>query len=341
MPKVLIYSDPHLGLSRKAHYTEASSRAREAWVLNELTDMLRDSKNAGHAYRFCLGDFFDKESVSERTLLDSLPVVELTESVMAGNHDIANRLSKATSFEVLSEIAGEKVMLTGPDGLGFTTVVGQTLFCFAPHAMTQAAYETMIEDLRVEAAGFQGYRVLCLHCNWNMDPERLSEGTLNLTPDLACALLADFHYILVGHVHTPEDVYDGRLKLIGSVYPTAFDNMESKRALLYDADIGEFKDVCTWSADRCYVGPASLVPGPARQYYDLLDDLPAGESQKLVVDLFKAGAFGVRLRKPEGGVDEGLELSTEQFHRLPETIEAELATDRPHLVPLWTELTKS
>jgi hypothetical protein len=120
--------------------------------------------------------------------------------------------------------------------------------------------------------------------------------------------------------------------------------MESKRALLYNADTGEFKDVMTWDAYvSYYYGPASDVietPLPLKQYYELMDDLPAGESQKLVVDLFKEGAFGVRLRKPEGGADEEPNISVEAFHRLPQVIGEELAKERPHLVPLWAELTK-
>jgi DNA repair exonuclease SbcCD nuclease subunit len=340
MPKVFIYSDPHLGLSRKAHYTETSSRAREAWVTNELFELLNDSKNAGHDFRLCLGDFYERESVSERVLLDSLPIAELTDIILAGNHDLSNRLGKATSFEVLREVVGEDTVLM----FSTSRVIGNTLFCFAPHVLTQELYEEAIENLRVEASQFNGYRVLCLHCNWDMDPERISEGTLNLTPELACALLRDFHTILVGHVHTQQEIYGGRLKLIGSVYPTAFDNLESKQALLYDTETGEFEDITTWSVDRGYVGPASDVDdllGPIKQYYDLTDDLPAGESQKLAVDLFRAGTFGVRLRKPDGGEAEELEISTEQFHRLPQVIGEELAKERPHLVPLWEELTRS
>jgi hypothetical protein len=271
-------------------------------------------------------------------LLDALPIAEMTDTIMAGNHDLANRVGKATSFEVLREIIGEKALMPDFDeGLGFSTVIGQTLFCFAPHALTQTAYEAMIEDLRVEASGFQGYRVLCLHCNWNMEPEKISDSTLNLTPELACALLADFHTILLGHIHNSEDVYEGRLKLIGSVYPTAFDNMTNKRALLYDADTGVFEDKLTWDAAKNhFAGQASEAPD-ACQYYDLTDDLPVGESQKLVVRLFKEGAFGVRLRKPDGvEIQEG--LTAEEFSRLPEVIAKDLEIEKPHLVGLWNEI---
>jgi DNA repair exonuclease SbcCD nuclease subunit len=340
MAKVLLYTDPHLGLSRKAHYTEASSRAREIWVQNELVETLQRSKSAGHAYRFCLGDFYDKESVSEQTILDSLPIAGLTDSILCGNHDAVNRAGRATSFHLLAEIVGPKALTADfSENIGFGTVVGSSAFYFAPHTLNQASYETMIEDLRQEAAGFAGYRVLCLHCNWDMDPERISESTLNLTPEYACSLLADFHFILLGHVHTPQEIYDGRVKIIGSVFPTAFDNMESKRALVYDTETGLFEDLQTWSAEQhYYAGPASQIPGGLRQYCDLEDDLEPGEAQKLVTDLFKAGAFGVRLRRPEAATGEKKEVSVEAFHRLPDTIKKELQDARPHLVPLWDEV---
>lgn len=339
--KTFIYSDPHLGLSRKANYTEASSKAREQWVTVELTKLLEASVDAGHGLRLCLGDFFEKESVSEQVLLDSLPIVAMTDVIMAGNHDLSNRVGKATSFAVLKEIAGDKVLIADQElNQGFSAVSGSTVFCFAPHAITQAGYVAMIEDLVKEAAAFPGYRILCLHCNWDMDPERLSDSTLNLTPEFACELLATFHTILIGHVHTPQEIYGGRVKLIGSVFPTAFDNLDSKRALVYDTETGEFTDFVTWDAEASYYcGPASECPPDLKQYYELFDDLPAGESQKIVVDLFKEGAFGVKLTK-KVSAEELQAVSVAQLLRLPETIATELQQHRPHLVPLWEEISR-
>jgi len=338
MAKVLFYTDPHQGLARKAHYTEASSRAREVWVNNELAQLLQDSKNAGHAYRFCLGDFFDRESVSEQTIIDSLPIANLTDGILCGNHDAVNRAGRATAFHLLAEMVPGTMSADFAENMGFSVEVGSTMFCFAPHVLTQAAYEAMIEDLRQEASKFPGYRVLCLHCNWDMDPERISESTLNLTQELAYSLLADFHTVVIGHQHTPEDLCDGRIKIIGSVFPTAFDNLSDKRCLIYDTETGVFSEQPTWTLDRFYEGPASLVPGGLMQYYDLLDDMPPGEAQKLATDLFKAGAFGVRLRRPEEEKGERKEVSVAAFHRLPETISQELQESRPHLVPLWEEV---
>jgi hypothetical protein len=153
------------------------------------------------------------------------------------------------------------------------------------------------------------------------------------------AALAFFHYILIGHVHAPVDHFGGRLKLIGSVFPTAFDNLESKRALLYDTEVGVFGEVCTWDAStHLFRGLASQVSTSA-EYFDLEDDLPPGQAQKLAVQLFKQGALGVRLKR--SGLLEDLtkpEVTATQFENLATTIENELAANRPELLPLWKEL---
>jgi hypothetical protein len=75
------------------------------------------------------------------------------------------------------------------------------------------------------------------------------------------------------------------------------------------------------------------------QYYDLLDDLPPGQAQKLVISLFKQGAFGVRLRRPDAVQEaEGSILVKAQFERLSDTIEEELEAAHPELLSIWKEL---
>jgi DNA repair exonuclease SbcCD nuclease subunit len=228
---------------------------------------------------------------------------------------------------------------------GYITDLGNTSFFFAPHCLSQQGYDTMIEGLRQEAEACNKYRVLCLHCNYNLSEHIVSETSLNLSEERAIELLGTFHYILVGHIHTGADYFDGRLKVVGSVFPTAFDNLDDKRALLYDTETGQFTDLLLWTklleSVEC---PASLVhlsdATPVEiQYFDLEDDLPAGEAQKLAVNLLKNGAFGVRVRPKK--LEESApatEISISQFGRLPETISQEIQSEKPHLFALWTEL---
>lgn len=335
--KILIYSDPHIGLQRQANMTPDSNRRREENSLKTLSETTEDYEAV-----FCLGDFFDKVSNPEEVILSAVPIAQQTDIILAGNHDEANRLDKESSLRVISEMLPGKCLIADHEkNDGFTLEIGTTLFCFAPHALTQEAYMDMVDGLVGAAESSPKFRVLCLHCNWDMNPDRLDNATLNLTKTKAEELLQHFHYILIGHVHTPVDMYEGRVKIVGSCSPTAFDNLDSKRMLEYDPDTGTFENVPVWNANHLVMkSKASACHGTADvQYYDLEDDLPPGEAQKLVVSLFKEGAFGVRLRKPEGADTEAVEYTAEQFEKLSVSIEAQIEKDKPHLLALWKELT--
>lgn len=340
MSEIMIYSDPHLGLMRKANMTGPSNALREDAVHEGLSELL--GYPALDMTVFCLGDFFDRESNPEEVILRALPIAKTTNVILAGNHDISNREGKETSLRLLNEMLPGKILLTTPETPdGYTVEVDDTLFCFAPHVMQQSDYDSMIASLKKEAEQYEGNRILCLHCNYDISPEILTDTTLNLTEAQAYELLHAFHYILIGHVHTPAEHFEGRLKLIGSVFPTAFDNLDDKRALVYDTETGDFRNIETWSAKRgLYSGTTSELPTQetSAKYFDLLNDSPPGEAQKLAVQLFKAGAFGVRLRNPEREQQDAPQFTAAQFEKLTDSIEAELKESKPHLLPLWQEL---
>lgn len=341
--RTLFYSDPHIGLNRKANMTVESNAAREKYALDRLRILLEEvsrGQNLGESVTVCGGDFFDKTSNPEEVILSALPIADLTDIVLSGNHDVHNREGRESSLTLLAEMFPGKVLLTDDSKLeGFSMELGQTLFCMAPHCLTQDAYMQMVDSLAKEADQYNGFRVLLLHCNWDMDPERLTESTLNLTKADAERLLSSFHHILIGHVHTPADYYEGRVKILGSTFPTAFDNLTDKRMLEYDCDTGAFTEHRVWSSERAFIGKASECPAPGMHYYDLTDDLDPGKAQKLVVDLFKSGAFGVRLQKSEDAEQEKVEFSSAQFSNLAQSIATDIRDKKPHLVPLWEEMT--
>lgn len=336
---LLFYSDPHLGQVRKANMTAESNLAKEQLNGKRLSLLLSQE-----GAKFCLGDFFDKESNPEEIILGAMDIARQTDVILAGNHDIPNRAGKASSLKLLEEVFPGKVLIADPEAPeGFSSKVEGTLLCFAPHAMTQEAYDAIIADLVEEADQHSGTRILCLHCNYNLPEAFVSENVLNLTEAAALSLLAHFHYILIGHVHTAEDHFEGRLKLIGSVFPTAFDNLDRKRALFYDTETFTFREFVTWDPEHhLFTGNASAVSAgpmnPDLEYFDLFNDLPPGEAQKLVVHLFKEGAFGVRLRQPEVEEQAQPEITSAHFEQLPNVIEAELHREKPKLYPIWKEL---
>lgn len=341
MAEIIIYTDPHLGRNRKANSTAESNQAREGYENEYLLNLLKAHKGPV----FCLGDFFDKASNPEEVILSALPIADQTDLILAGNHDVSNRLNKESSLRLVGEVYPNKVLIDTDRAFeGYTTLSEQTYFYFAPHALNQEGYDQTIAKLEEEANSVTDvYKILCLHCNYALPEAFLNEQTLNLSRERAAELLGTFHYILIGHVHTQLDDFDGRLKVIGSPFPTAFDNMDRKRVLLYDSNAGTFNEIPTWDpATSLYRGIVSgLIPEHSHAsatYFDLEDDLLPGEAHSLVVELFKQGAYGVRLRKTEKLKGDELEISSQQFERLPDTIDAEIKHSKPHLHPVWTEL---
>ena len=333
MPIVLVYTDPHINLKRKQHYTQASLAAREAWCHEKLEQILGPSEVA-----ICLGDFFDKESNDEAAILRGVKIAEQTTHLMAGNHDHPNREGAASSLQVLKELFPERVILEPR-----TVRIGKTLFCFAPHQMTQELYDASIKELEGEAGPFGGFRILCLHCSYD-SPFELPESALNLTEARARELLSTFHQIWIGHEHKARDIFDGRIRVIGSLFPTSFEELGKgeHRYLWYNTETG---DTVSEYVDPAYLKlPASAcraLPTHTVHYYELEDDLPHGEAQRLVVDLFNAGAFAVKLRqKALQELPKAEAVSQESILSLPGIIRGALQQENPALVSLWDDYAK-
>ena len=336
MTQVLVYSDPHLGLKRQANFTPTSAAAREDEALRSLKKRLKKAKTRGWV-TFCLGDFFDKASNSEETILSTLGIAELTDVILSGNHDIPNNIDKASSLHLLDALTKNVVFadLKAPSFYRFG--VNSTDFYFVGHVLTQEDFEQVLSSL-LQDEKTNKHDVLCLHCNYGMD-KSLMESSLVLERPMASRLLERFDQIWIGHEHTPRSDFDQRLRLVGSWRPTAFDNLEDKQVLIYDTETGETDSETVWSRDeQTYIGPASGVKDLYKeQYFDLTDDLPAGGAQREAIRLLKARAFAVRIRKTqEALIDEAVELKTIEL--LPALIRKDIATHRPDLLPYFDEL---
>lgn len=328
MATVLIYSDPHLGLQRKANFTAASSLAREAYVRVLLSEFL---ESKAHDKALCLGDFFDKEHNQESVILAGVELAKKTDLILAGNHDVANREGVVSSLEVIRELYKERVVIEDPR----CEQIGSTLFCLAPHTLTQAEYDKSIQTLCEKASRFNGYRVLCLHCSYN-SPFELPESSLNLTEEKARVLLGYFHFVFIGHEHIPASHFDGRLQIIGSFYPTSFDDIRSQhRIIFFDTETGliseeeiKFK---SWSGKS-----SEFLPGHY-EYVTLIDDMDPGLTQRIALSLFADGTFGVKIITK--AASETGAIQTRKVSSLPETIIEDLTKNFPDLVSYWTEMT--
>ena len=196
-----------------------------------------------------------------------------------------------------------------------------------PHCRTQTDFE-----MQLDQAGSGD--ILCLHCNYD-SPFADKEQELNLTRERAEQLLERFKFILLGHEHAAADHFDGRLKIIGSLFPTSFGDVGAKhRALVYD---GDFTEIVTPVA--YYRGPASTCPD-GQEFYELDDDLSHGEAARLAVRLLSAGALAVKIHALEAGPGEGTLIPVLR-RDLVGQIEARIEAELPALLPLWEELLQS
>jgi DNA repair exonuclease SbcCD nuclease subunit len=316
--RILIASDFHLGMKRDANFTAGSSAARELEARRVLGEIL----HTPHDYAVCVGDFFDQFSNPEHVILESLYYAEHFDAILAGNHDSSNRASVKSSLDVLAKVRGNAVIFESAQRL-----VGDTWLHFVPHCLTQDLFEHELENLLPKAGSAN---ILFLHCNYAIGFEQ-DFASLNLSETRARQLLERFNHIVIGHIHTPQTLLDGRLHLVGSHFPTAFDNLTDKRHLVYDTTTGHLESIVHWRAeDNLYVGPPGSAPD-GKQFYDFTE--PA--DPKLAVKLFKQGAFGVRLPQVESARKI---CQLDRLEKLPDVVRRDLETTDPELFALWEEL---
>lgn len=318
---LLITSDLHLGLSRQAHFTAESSAAREA----ASRAMLGEIFKTPHYQAICGGDFFDKFSNPEHVLLESLHYAEQFYRILAGNHDLSNRQSAKSSLEVVNRVLGNVVFV--PTVTAEFEYERDLALRFIPHCLTQDLFEHELEQV----SAVTGKRnLLFLHCNYDIKFEQ-DYSSLTLSKQRAEQLLELVDHIFIGHVHTPSDHFEDRLHIVGSHFPTAFDNLTDKRHLVYYSATNQVTSICHWKADQmAYVGPSDTAPD-GRQFYDFTTPC----DPKLAVKLFKQGAFGIRL---PCAVPQRQALKVDAFERLPDAIARELREKDTDLFHLWTEL---
>lgn len=323
-------SDLHLGLHRKANFTSASSAAREQ--LSQA--LIRQVLDLGYT-TICTGDLFDKGSNSEQTLLTGLDLAQRMHKILAGNHDVFNN-SQPSSMDLLKVVLPNRIILGEPE----TFTVGQVTFFACPHALTQQAYDAMINRQVELAQDAPSYRVLLLHCMLDSKWEHGS-AELNVSKDRLEYLLGHFHYIFLGHEHTPRGLYDNRVQMVGSLFPTVFDEAFTPRRLLFlNSLTGQWGwvpfEIPHWHGKASRWADAG---SPDALFISLLDD--TGKAQELAIELFEEGALGVCIKPAEEQAEtQTFSGSPTSITNLPAMIEQDLTANHAHLVPLWKELSK-
>lgn len=328
--RILFASDFHLGSARKAGFTAESSVRREDYSFEMLGKILETP----HDLAVCGGDFFDRFTNSETCISEAAQIAKKFTFILPGNHDVSGRQGVIGSLELMHLLNPE----WEPFERGWSQFweSGTRVELYAvPHQLTQALFLDQLDHAKRAArrGEVHGWKILLLHCNYD-SPFDLSESSLNLTQEKARELLQVFHFVLLGHEHRALDDYDGRLRIIGSHLPTDLGDLTDKRHLVFDTDTGHFESITHWSAAaHAYTGPAAGAP-TGRQFYVLSECA----DHKLPVQLFKEGAFAVRLLS-EASDEARPAAERPRLHQLPALIEQELA-EQPDQLALWKEFTK-
>ena len=335
MAEAVIFTDLHLGLKRSSSFTKESLARRNTFVFEKAMGLAQQ-----FTYALDLGDLFDNASNPEAVIEQGQELVMCSTLTLAGNHDMINREGAVSSLQLINNVAPTQVCLSEVRAL---TMVGdngkRSMFYFAPHTMTNEQYlESLVQLEDMANQDEVDAKVLCLHCNYDNHFAE-SEHSLNLTRDRAAELLEPFDFILMGHEHGAREDFGGRLKVVGSLYPTGFFDFASKhRALHYDLETLQFTDLVTETTH--YEGPASeaLDVDPNGGYFKLTGEVTP-ETFKTVVALYDRGAFAVQVAGQQTIKKDA--ITFEPVAPMRSRIGEALGKDAEHLLPLWKEFVES
>lgn len=341
---IIFYTDPHLGLSRASNTTPTSSlKLRDILYHQALSIVERQGT------KVCLGDLLDKFSNPEEVQVQAADIYSNTNIIIAGNHDVTNQKNKIGTLSLLSNLldCSDCVIAEFGKPMSKSYLLDNTAFLtLVPHAGLQ---EIFVESLSMAVANVgtcpQGAtKFLLLHCNYNMPEDRLTETTLNLTPERVDQLLQHYDYVMLGHEHGPSEHFDGRLVILGNIHPTGLGDISDKRIAIFEEGKLRFEKV--WYATTGYAefDCQDIPESTATSFVRVKGLVPAGgmlELTKSISTMWKRSPklycvkMEVNMPAISVGVDnEGVQQS---INRLPDMINKELA-EYPEMKMLWDQL---
>ena len=342
---LIFYTDPHIGVNRTGNTTPASREKLKESINNTVGKILGRRQEGD--YLICLGDLFDTYSNPESVIRQGSTIVEMTDLILAGNHDVVADADKVGSLELIMGHHPSKVIYApfNEPHCDVRTFDGVAVVA-VPHVTTQDLFEESL-SIAIEKAelmtGMQ--RMLCLHCNYD-SPHELTETSLNLTPERVQQLLGSFNYVLLGHEHQPRDLFGGRLIILGNTHPTGFSDISPKRIAILDDKVLHFEEV--WSEHEgygeFYSDDLPALHATLNQFVrikgSVSSDQMAGVS-KAISTLWKTSP-NLLAMKSEVTVSDVPQQEADQGEMTPETlpalIERELESD-PAMQSMWKEFT--
>ncbi len=325
-----IFSDPHLGLDRKAHTTSQSRGRLSEAILNSVRAICH-SRGPGIV---CAGDLFDAFSNSEETIIEAAYAVANCDVVLAGNHDSLNQRDVKGSLNVIDSLLKHTSVIQCPDfdkPFFEQGEIEDMSLIFIPHHATQDLFDQAVEKF---CASFDQsksmHRAVFLHCNYENPMTLGSDISLNLTKAQAQKLLRYCDYIFMGHEHQPRELLAGRLIIVGSPHPTSFADISDK--YYYElSEKGLEKHKC-WSKETGHAqiqyDGGEFPKIPKAQFIDIQGQITSEQGADLAEYIShcwkESGAFMVR-NSVSIVADDNQVFEAIDFHTLPDEITKQLA----------------
>ena len=280
---MIIFSDPHLGLNRRAHTTKTSRVALADAIHHKALEIASEGKRLGDTV-VCAGDLFDTFSNSEEAIINASAVASRCNVILAGNHDSSNRADVRGSLDMIEAMflgGGDTEIVSNPNFDEPYHITGKfegMYFAFIPHHPTQELFERALNKLIEEDTTYT-LRGVFLHCNYNNDLTKGSDATLNLTEGMAVLLGTVCDYIFIGHEHQPSEKLGGKVVIVGNTHPTSFGDISDK--YVWSLNQKTLKKALCWEVDRHFVEldiTEGYPPPPAwvtAEFVDIVGSIPA------------------------------------------------------------------
>ena len=282
-----LFSDPHLGLNRAANTTLRSRQALRQHLFDKTMEVVGLLEDVEAKRIYCLGDLLDTFCNSEPTIKQAYQVLESITGCLTGNHDIENRTDSLGTLQLLRDITSEGVIINESPNTP-ALVVKETdaaQWVFIPHVLTQEIFCASLE-LALNHPQVEGMRkILCLHCNVNVPGYAAPTDTgssLYLTEEWQDKLLEKYSRIFVGHEHPPRTYRQGKLQVLGNVFPLAFGEIADRYAYLYDDRADKLEAFKIFDAEKEFLSIS------VSDFLDVEGDYPSSASMVEIVGTIKA-----------------------------------------------------
>lgn len=353
MHKIGLFSDPHIGLERRAHTTTGSRKQLKEKLFTTALDVAfkMDAKHT-----LCGGDLFDKSHNDEVTIMGGLMIARECDVIIGGNHDVPNREGTVCSLEVVAQACNDGTIVEPMMGEALHAIHRLSCDEFAdgigvqvitiPHQSSQELFDEVVDQACNHKADDGLLEIVLMHCNYECGFAD-NEISLNLTSAQADKLLDRFDYVFMGHEHESRRLKNGRLIIMGNTHPTSFSDISDK-FVWYITEDNEVISEKIWSKEDSYkkitadptMPDLSYIPEfPEAQFIDV-EGILSQEEYSGVADFMvkmwaaNPNAYMIRNNLKVEESDEVVELGLTEIDNLPAHISEELQ-DNPELKSTW------